>query len=68
MIDIKQIEEKERRENESFVNWINSPFFKLDSHSNRALDLEMYMISKNREIADLEAEILRLKNNKAKNN
>ena len=68
MIDIKQIEEKERQENKSFASWINSPIFKLDSHLNKALDLEIYMISKNREIADLECEIMRLKNNTAKNN
>lgn len=54
---LDEINAKEKKENEAFLNWIKSPSFQLQSHTQRTTDLELYMIAKNREIGDLEAEV-----------
>jgi hypothetical protein len=54
---LDQINQREDKENASFLKWIKSPSFQLQSHESRTTDLELYMISKNREIGDLQSEI-----------
>jgi len=54
---LEQINQREDKENASFLKWIKSPSFQLQSHESRTTYLELYMISKNREIGDLQSEI-----------
>jgi len=54
---LEKINQREDKENASFLKWIKSPSFQLQSDSSRTNDLELYMISKNREIGDLQSEI-----------
>ena len=54
---LEEINAKEKKENEVFLNWIKSPSFQSQSRKEQITDLELYMIAKNREIGDLEAAV-----------